>query len=107
MPFVIRILAGCGVGFVSTVACGPSGPDAIQMAPDGGEAGAVIGPSDASTVLRIDDAGPQADRAAAQPDAGGSAPPGWMLTWSDEFNGASGPIDGTHWGFDVGGNGWG
>jgi len=38
---------------------------------------------------------------------GGNAPP-WRLVWSDEFSGASGsPVDGTKWGFDTGGGGWG
>jgi beta-glucanase (GH16 family) len=36
------------------------------------------------------------------------ASPSWVLTWSDEFDGAAdlGP-DTTKWGFDTGGNGWG
>jgi beta-glucanase (GH16 family) len=39
---------------------------------------------------------------------GTSAPPsGWTLTWSDEFNGARGAIDGSKWGFDTGNSGWG
>jgi beta-glucanase (GH16 family) len=39
-------------------------------------------------------------------DAG--APPGWTLTWSDEFDGPEGSaVDGTKWGHDVGGGGWG
>jgi beta-glucanase (GH16 family) len=37
----------------------------------------------------------------------GGPPPGWTLTWSDEFNGARGAIDGSKWGFDTGNNGWG
>jgi beta-glucanase (GH16 family) len=35
------------------------------------------------------------------------APPGWKLTWSDEFNGGRGAIDGSKWGFETGNNGWG
>lgn len=32
----------------------------------------------------------------------------WLLTWSDEFNGADGSSpDATKWGFDTGGGGWG
>ena len=51
-----------------------------------------------------------ADRAAASGwesfVVGGNSP--WRLTWSDEFNGASGAaIDGTKWGFDTGAGGWG
>ena len=37
-----------------------------------------------------------------------SASPSWVLTWSDEFDGAAGlGPDTTKWGFDTGGNGWG
>jgi beta-glucanase (GH16 family) len=41
--------------------------------------------------------------------AGDLAPSPWKLTWSDEFNGPAGAIDGSKWGFDVGTgtNGWG
>ena len=39
-------------------------------------------------------------------DAG--PPPGWTLTWSDEFDGPDGSaVDGTKWAQDVGGSGWG
>lgn len=32
----------------------------------------------------------------------------WQLSWSDEFNGASGELpDATKWGFDLGNSGWG
>jgi len=34
-------------------------------------------------------------------------PSPWVLTWSDEFDGPAGPIDGTKWNFDTGGGGWG
>jgi beta-glucanase (GH16 family) len=34
--------------------------------------------------------------------------PGWILTWSDEFDGADGsPVDPVRWSHDVGGSGWG
>jgi beta-glucanase (GH16 family) len=40
--------------------------------------------------------------------SGGSTPPGWTLTWSDEFDGPSGSgVDPSHWSFDTGGGGWG
>ena len=39
------------------------------------------------------------------PDPG---PEGWVLTWSDEFDGAAGTEpDQTKWGYDIGGSGWG
>ncbi len=39
------------------------------------------------------------------PDPG---PEGWLLTWSDEFDGAAGAEpDQTKWGYDIGGHGWG
>jgi beta-glucanase (GH16 family) len=37
-----------------------------------------------------------------------AAPPGWTLTWSDEFNGPNGSIpNGSQWVSEVGGDGWG
>jgi beta-glucanase (GH16 family) len=50
---------------------------------------------------------------AGQTDAGtatdgSTALPGWVLTWSDEFNGPDGSaVDPTKWVHDVGGTGWG
>ena len=36
------------------------------------------------------------------------SPPGWTLTWSDEFNAPNGsPVDSTKWFYESGGNGWG
>jgi beta-glucanase (GH16 family) len=38
----------------------------------------------------------------------GGALPGWVLTWSDEFNGPDGSaVDSTKWVYDTGGGGWG
>jgi beta-glucanase (GH16 family) len=38
----------------------------------------------------------------------GGALPGWVLTWSDEFNGPNGSaVDSTKWVYDTGGSGWG
>jgi len=34
-----------------------------------------------------------------------TVPGGYRLVWSDEFE--KGYIDGSKWGFDIGGNGWG
>jgi len=41
-------------------------------------------------------------------NTGGGTPPGWKLTWSDEFNGPDGSgVDGSKWKADIGGSGWG
>ena len=38
----------------------------------------------------------------------GGTLPGWVLTWSDEFNGPDGSaVDSTKWVYDTGGGGWG
>jgi beta-glucanase (GH16 family) len=48
---------------------------------------------------------PSARRTAAAADA---ALPGYVLVWSDEFNGADGSLpDPAKWTYDIGGNGWG
>jgi beta-glucanase (GH16 family) len=37
-----------------------------------------------------------------------TAPAGWTLVWSDEFNGPNGsPVDASKWVSEIGGNGWG
>ena len=37
-----------------------------------------------------------------------ATPPGWTLTWSDEFDGPDGSgVDPNNWSFDTGGSGWG
>ena len=42
------------------------------------------------------------------PGPGGGPPPGWKLTWSDEFNGPDGSaVDGSKWKAETGGDGWG
>jgi beta-glucanase (GH16 family) len=39
---------------------------------------------------------------------GATAPAGWTLTWSDEFDGPDGSgVDASKWSFDTGGGGWG
>ena len=46
--------------------------------------------------------------AAAQNAAPKPSPPGWTLTWSDEFNAPDGtPVDTSKWVLETGGNGWG
>jgi beta-glucanase (GH16 family) len=37
----------------------------------------------------------------------GAPNPEWTLAWSDEFNGAAGPVDAAKWVADTGGHGWG
>ena len=45
---------------------------------------------------------------ATSSSGGGSTPPGWVLTWSDEFDGPDGSgVDPNNWSFDTGGSGWG
>jgi beta-glucanase (GH16 family) len=58
--------------------------------------------------MRVD-AAPAVDEATPVDGAMSAADLGspWVLTWSDEFNGAAGPVDGAKWGFDTGGGGWG
>jgi beta-glucanase (GH16 family) len=46
--------------------------------------------------------------AGASAAADGGALSGWVLTWSDEFNGPDGSaVDSTKWVYDTGGSGWG
>jgi len=53
-----------------------------------------------------DPAGHSCTGSGGSPDAG--APAGWVLSWSDEFDGPDGSaVDPTKWVHDVGGGGWG
>jgi beta-glucanase (GH16 family) len=46
--------------------------------------------------------------AAGSTSTDGGTLPGWVLTWSDEFNGSDGSaVDSTKWVYDTGGSGWG
>jgi beta-glucanase (GH16 family) len=46
--------------------------------------------------------------AAGAPATDGGTLPGWVLTWSDEFDGPDGsPADATKWVYETGGGGWG
>jgi beta-glucanase (GH16 family) len=38
---------------------------------------------------------------------GGETAAPWRLVWSDELDGPAGPPDASHWGFELGGDGWG
>ena len=74
-------------------------------------------PSDGTRVQLYDCNGTNAQRwnpsvvgTASPPSGGGggTTPPGWQLTWSDEFDGPDGSgVDPSKWRFDIGGNGWG
>jgi beta-glucosidase len=45
---------------------------------------------------------------APMPETEGHAMRGWKLIWSDEFDGPAGALpDGTKWGYEIGGGGWG
>jgi beta-glucanase (GH16 family) len=98
----------------STPSNGSSGTS--SGASSGGSAsGQPVGPGD-------DGAAPLDDASVSAPDApstgvgssgsnaddSGTAPSGWKLTWSDEFNGPDGSaVDPTKWKHDTGGTGWG
>jgi beta-glucanase (GH16 family) len=52
--------------------------------------------------------GDPAGRSGANGGAAGGVPAGWVLTWSDEFDGPDGSaVDPSKWIHDVGGGGWG
>ena len=72
--------------------------------PGAGSDGAVpVGSDDSSTPGSSLESG-----APASSSSDAAAPPGWTLTWSDEFNGPDGSaVDPTKWKHDVGGTGWG
>ncbi len=79
--------------------------DASGPAPDTGTA-----PLDASNASDASDASvPPSTEGGGPVDAASEGGiPGYMLTWSDEFNGADGsPPDPAKWTYDTGGSGWG
>jgi beta-glucanase (GH16 family) len=106
--------AGCGAAGSSET---PSHDDAAVTGTGGavtgaGGAGGPRGLGGASGVdagAGVVDAGAGVPRDAGPPPTdGATTPAGWHLTWSDEFDGASGAApDPTKWGYDVGGDGWG
>ena len=115
----LAALVGAGCSGGSSGGSGPThgtggGGGDSSVASDDAGIGAVPpwSDSDGTTPVGADDAS-----AASSPDSGAagpadgavaSDPPGWTLTWSDEFNGPDGSaVDPTKWKHDVGGTGWG
>ncbi len=86
---------------------------AVVVAAVGCSGNGTQAPADGSGDFAIVDGDPATALDGGAPDLGGpagdlaSSP--WTLTWSDEFNGPAGAIDGTRWSFDVGtgSGGWG
>jgi len=99
--------AGCG-GSSATENPPPAGsepvPEASTPVASGSDA------SDGATVVDrslVVDATEDA-RPDFSPGFDSSDRPGWVLTWSDEFDGPAGTLpDPTKWGYDLGGGGWG
>jgi beta-glucanase (GH16 family) len=97
--------AGAGTGGTSGSggASGHGGAAAAAGASGGGGAsghGGLAGQGGASGSAGPTDAGAGTDAS--------SALPGWVLSWSDEFDGSDGSaVDSTKWVHDVGGTGWG
>jgi len=88
--------AGTGAGGRA----GSAGGAAAQGGSSGGAAAGQGGGSGGGGAAGHADAGTSAD--------GSAALPGWVLTWSDEFDGPDGSaVDPTKWVHDVGGTGWG
>ena len=83
----------------------------------GGTAGATTGAAGAGTAGATGTAGSvtgaagdpmDAGAVVSDADASGDPLAGWTLSWSDEFNGATGTKpDPANWGYDIGGGGWG
>jgi beta-glucanase (GH16 family) len=88
--------AGTGAGGRA----GNAGGAAARGGSSGGAAAGQGGGSGGGGAAGHADAGTSAD--------GSAALPGWVLTWSDEFDGPDGSaVDPTKWVHDVGGTGWG
>jgi beta-glucanase (GH16 family) len=81
---------GTGVSGTADATTGSAAMTGSGSAGSGGDAGTASGSVDAA------------------PIADASAPAGWVLWWSDEFNGATGmPPNPQYWGYELGGGGWG
>jgi beta-glucanase (GH16 family) len=119
MPLVTRLVRSRGGLLVlllaapAWVGCKSSGPG-----PGGNDAAAGSGGPPGSGGVSgqggVFGAGGASGGGAGRPDAGagndGSSAtlPGWVLTWSDEFNGPDGSaVDPSKWVHDLGGTGWG
>ena len=112
-PALLVLVVGCSSG-------GAAGTKSGSAGAPGGSAGATAGSGGATGGATLGGAGKAGGRGGA-PEAGGAgggvtgiggtagaALTGWVLSWSDEFNGADGSaVDPAKWIHDVGGNGWG
>src|SRR5579872_295837 len=88
----------------------PAGTASSDSSMPGTSSGTSAPGDDASAGAPAADAAgnPSEGAATSPPPSDAAAPPGWKLTWSDEFNGADGSaVDPTKWKHDVGGTGWG
>jgi beta-glucanase (GH16 family) len=91
----VRRIQWIALACLGSLGCSPS-----RAQPGGGDSSA-----DLAIVGSSSDLAPASSNDLATVDGGPESP--WVLTWSDEFNGPAGAIDGTKWGFDTGAGGWG
>jgi beta-glucanase (GH16 family) len=103
--------AGHGAAGTSGAAgssAGTSGAAGHGAAGTGGTAGSSAGTSGAAGHGGVSGGGAAGHADAGTASDGSATLPGWVLTWSDEFNGPDGSaVDPTKWVHDVGGTGWG
>jgi beta-glucanase (GH16 family) len=90
----VRHIPFFALAWLCSLGCSPS--RAHPGSGGGGDDLAIAVASDLSSAAATD---------LATVDGGPESP--WVLTWSDEFNGPAGAIDGTKWNFDTGAGGWG
>lgn len=93
-----------GAGGSSPAAAGGAG-----ALPDGGVGGAATAGAGGQSESATSGSSAQGGASDEQGGAGNdSAPDGWKLSWSDEFDGPTGQKpDATKWAYDLGGDGWG
>src|SRR5580704_11570354 len=112
------VAAGCSgsssnVGSTAAKGTSPGAGDSSTSSDDASGDNAPPGAgSDGAVPAASDDSGTPGSSvesgAPASSSSDAAAPPGWTLTWSDEFNGPDGSaVDPTKWKHDVGGTGWG
>ncbi len=112
------VVAGCSGGSSGGAdkSGAEGGPGVTSTPTDDASSGNVppgTGADDASSQITANDAtapgtGDETGSPTTASPGDAGAPPGWTLTWSDEFNGPDGTaVDPTKWKHDVGGTGWG